>query len=75
MLDILATGRSWSFAAVMLVASVLAGTAFAQQVVRAIDGELITEHQIEQRSNLTRLSKGQTPSREEVITELRNERH
>src|SRR5215831_530364 len=75
MLDILATGRSWSFAAVMVVASVLAGTAFAQQVVRAIDGELITEHQIEQRSKLTRLSKGQTPSREEVITELRNERH
>src|SRR5262245_33712955 len=73
MLDALATRRSWSFAAVMLVGSVLAGTAFAQQV-RGIDGELITELEIEQRSNLTRLSKGKAPSREEVITELRNEK-
>jgi peptidyl-prolyl cis-trans isomerase SurA len=64
MLDALATRRSWSFAAVMLVGSVLAGTAFAQQV-RGIDGELITELEIGQRSNLTRLSKGKAPSREE----------
>src|SRR5262249_7676483 len=73
MLDALATLRSWPFAGVMVVGSVLAGTAFAQQV-RGIDGELITEFEIEQRSNLTRLSKGKAPSREEVITELRNEK-
>jgi len=74
MLDALATRRSWSFATVMLIGSVLAGPAFAQQVVRGIDGEFITEREIEQRSNLTRLSKGKTHSREEVITELRNEK-
>ena len=74
MLDALATRRSWSFAAVMLVGSMLAGPAFAQQVVRGIDGEFITEREIEQRSNLTRVSKGQTPSREEVIAELRREK-
>ena len=73
-LDALATYRSWSFAAVMLVGPVLAGTAFAQQIVRGIDGELITERGIEQRSNLTWVSKGRTPSREDVITELRNEK-
>ena len=74
MLDALATCRSWSFATVMLIGSVLAGPAFAQQVVRGIDGEPITELEIEQRSNLARLSKGKTPSREEVTTELRNEK-
>jgi peptidyl-prolyl cis-trans isomerase SurA len=71
---LLATRRSLSFTAIVVVASMLAATARAQQVVPPIDGELITELEIEQRSNLTRLSKGKTPSREEVITELRNEK-
>jgi peptidyl-prolyl cis-trans isomerase SurA len=72
--DVLATGRSLSFATMILLASMLASTASAQQVVRGIDGEPITELEIEQRNNLTRLSKGKTPSREEVIAELRNEK-
>ena len=71
---VLATGRTLSLAAIVVVASMLAATARAQQSVRPIDGELITELEIGQRSNLTRLSKGRAPSREEVITELRNEK-
>src|SRR5262249_29852999 len=73
MLDVLATGRSLSFATVMLVASILTATALAQQVP-ALDGGPVTELEIEQRSKLTRVSKGQPPSREEVIAELRNEK-
>src|SRR5262249_34032392 len=71
---VLATGRSLSFAAIVVVASMLAATARAQQVVRPIDGELVTELEIQQRSNLTRLLQHKTPSREEVMTELRNEK-
>ena len=74
MLDVLPTRRRWLFATVMLVASMLTATALAQQVIPTLDVGPVTELEIEQRSNLTRLSKGKTPSPEEVIAELRNEK-
>ena len=74
MADVLATRRSLSFATVLLVTSMLAGMAFAQQVIPAIDSELITGLEIEQRSKLTQLSKRKTPSREGVINELGKEK-
>ena len=48
--------------------------AYAHQALAIVNGEPITELEIEQRSRLTELSTRKTPAREEVIDELRKEK-
>lgn len=51
-----------------------ADIAHAQQIVALVNGEPITEFDIEQRSKLIRLSTRKSPSRKEVLEELINEK-
>jgi peptidyl-prolyl cis-trans isomerase SurA len=61
-------------AAMIVIASTAAGTALAQTVGAITDNVAITEPEIAQRSRLTEVSTRKTPSREEVINELRKEK-
>ncbi len=67
-------------AAVMLVATILVTTMLvaapvhAQTVAVMVNGEPITNYDIDQRSKLTVLSSQKTPSRQEVIEDLINEK-
>jgi peptidyl-prolyl cis-trans isomerase SurA len=73
MLDGLITCRR--LVALLLVAlPMLSATAYAQQVVVIVNGDPITALDIEQRSKLTQLSTHKTPSRQEVLDELINEK-
>jgi peptidyl-prolyl cis-trans isomerase SurA len=58
----------------LLAASMAAGTTLAQTVRVIAASEAVTELEIQQRSRLTQSSTRQTPSREEVIDELRKEK-
>ena len=64
-------GRGILAATCLLAATVTADVARAQDIV--IDGETITANDIDQRSKLDQLSTHKTPSREQVIEELRRE--
>jgi peptidyl-prolyl cis-trans isomerase SurA len=71
--------RTWSrllaSTIVMLLAALAPATiAFAQQVVVIVNGEPITALDIEQRSKLNQLSAHKTPTRQEIIDELINEK-
>jgi len=68
------TCRSLLVAAMITVAGAPASIAYAQQAVAIVNGESITELEIEQRSRLTELSTRKTPAREEVINQLRKEK-
>jgi peptidyl-prolyl cis-trans isomerase SurA len=61
-------------AAMIAIASTAVGTALAQTVGAITDNVPITEPEIAQRSRLTEVSTRKTPSREEVIDELRKEK-
>jgi peptidyl-prolyl cis-trans isomerase SurA len=68
------TCRNLLAAAMIMVAGAPAGMAYAQQALAIVNGEPITELEIEQRSRLTELATRKIPAREEVIDELRKER-
>ncbi len=59
----------------IVVTSAWAGTALGQTVGAVADSEPVTELEIAQRSRLTELSTRKTPMREQVIGELRSEKH
>jgi len=61
-------------AALILIASLPATTAHAQQVVVIVNGDPITALDIEQRSKLTQLSTHKAPPRQEVLEELISEK-
>ena len=61
-------------AALILVASLPATTARAQQVVVIVNGDPITALDIEQRTKLTQLSTHKAPPRQEVLEELIDEK-
>lgn len=69
-----AARRWWMpvLAAVALIAA--GGVACAQQVVVMVNGEPITTYDIDQRTKFIRLSTQKTPTRQEVIDELINEK-
>jgi peptidyl-prolyl cis-trans isomerase SurA len=73
-LDRLMTWRSLLAAMMMVLAPAAASIGRAQEVVVIVDGEPITDLDIEQRSKFTQLATRKTPSREEVIDELRKEK-
>jgi peptidyl-prolyl cis-trans isomerase SurA len=73
MIDILIRARGLLAAALIALAA-SASVARAQQVVVIVNGDPITALDIEQRSKLTVLSTHKTPTRQEVIEELINER-
>jgi hypothetical protein len=62
--------RAW-WAAALFAAVVAAGTVCAQDIV--IDGERITADDIDQRSKFDQFATHRTPSRQEVLDELRAE--
>jgi peptidyl-prolyl cis-trans isomerase SurA len=66
--------RTLLLAAMIVITSMQAGTAFAQTAGTIAASEVVTELEIAQRSRLTQLSTHKTPSREEVIDELRKEK-
>jgi peptidyl-prolyl cis-trans isomerase SurA len=68
------TCRDLLVAAMIVVIPMPAGTALAQTVGAITDNVPVTELEIEQRGRLTQLSTRKTPSREEVIDELRKEK-
>jgi peptidyl-prolyl cis-trans isomerase SurA len=68
------TCRSLLTAAMIMVAGAPTGMAYAQQALAIVNGEPITELEIEQRSRLTELAKQKKPTRDEVIDELRKEK-
>ncbi|HKF07160.1 MAG TPA: SurA N-terminal domain-containing protein [Xanthobacteraceae bacterium] len=75
MFDIIRTCRNLLIAAILLFdLSALATAARAQQVVVIVNGEPITALDIEQRSKLNQLSTHKTPTRQEVLDELINEK-
>jgi peptidyl-prolyl cis-trans isomerase SurA len=61
-------------AAMIAIAATAAGTALAQTVGAITDNVPVTEPEIAQRSRLTEVSTRKTPTREEVIDELRKEK-
>jgi peptidyl-prolyl cis-trans isomerase SurA len=73
MVDILIRARG-CLAAALIALAASASVARAQQVVVIVNGDPITALDIEQRSKLTVLSTHKTPTRQEVIEELINER-
>ena len=73
MVDILIRARG-CLAAALIALAAPASVARAQQVVVIVNGDPITALDIEQRSKLTVLSTHKTPTRQEVIEELINER-
>jgi peptidyl-prolyl cis-trans isomerase SurA len=73
MIDILIRARG-CLAAALIALAASASVARAQQVVVIVNGDPITALDIEQRSKLTVLSTHKTPTRQEVIEELINER-
>lgn len=66
--------RSFVVAAMIIIASTPVGTALAQTAGAVVDGEPITELEIQQRSRLAEVSTHKNPSREEVVDELRKEK-
>ena len=72
--DHFTTCRSLLIAALIVIASTPAGTAFAQTAGVVADSEPITELEIQQRSRLAEVSTHKKPSREEVVDELRKEK-
>src|SRR4030081_1638042 len=75
MFDRSTTCRALLVAAMMVVAvPMLATPVHAQQVVVIVNGDPITALDIEQRTKLTQLSTHKTPTRQEVLDELINER-
>jgi peptidyl-prolyl cis-trans isomerase SurA len=66
-------GLAAAFALTLAVAG-LPGAALAQQVAVIVNGSPITTYDIEQRSKFTALSTHKTPSRQEVIEELIDEK-
>jgi peptidyl-prolyl cis-trans isomerase SurA len=68
------TCRTLLAAAMIFVAADTASIGHAQDAGLIVGDEPITELEIEQRSKLTQFGKRKTPSREEVIDELRNEK-
>jgi peptidyl-prolyl cis-trans isomerase SurA len=73
MIDILIRARG-CLAAALIALAASASVARAQQVVVIVNGDPITALDIEQRTKLTVLSTHKTPTRQEVIEELINER-
>jgi peptidyl-prolyl cis-trans isomerase SurA len=57
-----------------VAAAATPGRALAQQVVLVVNGDVITDYDIEQRSKFTALSTHKTPARQEVIEDLIDER-
>jgi peptidyl-prolyl cis-trans isomerase SurA len=66
--------RLLAAAVLVFAAALLATPAFAQQVVVIVGGEPITALDVEQRIKLTQLSTHKTPTRQEVLEELINEK-
>ena len=75
MFDRLIPGRAALLAAMLVFAVAISATpAHSQQVVVIVNGEPITALDIEQRIKFTQMSSQKTPSRQEVIDELINEK-
>jgi peptidyl-prolyl cis-trans isomerase SurA len=74
MLNKIMTCRTVLAAAMIFVAADTASIGHAQDAGLTVGDEPITELEIEQRSKYTQFGKRKTPSREEVIDELRNEK-
>jgi len=68
------TCRTLLATAVIFVAADMASVGHAQETGLMVDNEPITELEIEQRSKFTQSVKRKTPSRQEVINDLRNEK-
>jgi peptidyl-prolyl cis-trans isomerase SurA len=67
-------GRIVIAAACVVVACAAPSRTFAQQVVLIVNGDLITDYDIEQRSRFTALTAHKVPPRQEVIEELIDEK-
>jgi peptidyl-prolyl cis-trans isomerase SurA len=74
MFNEIVTCRTLLAAAMIFVAADTASIGHAQDAGVTVGDEPITELEIEQRSKATQLTKRKTPSREEVIDELRDEK-
>lgn len=72
--DDFTTCRGLLVAAMIVITSTTAGTAFAQTAGVVAHSEPITELEIQQRSRLAEVSTHKKPSREEVVDELRKEK-
>jgi peptidyl-prolyl cis-trans isomerase SurA len=74
----LAQAQSWPIKAVHVIVGAMIAIALVPTAAYAepvdVNGEPITETEIEQRSSLKQVGKRPTPSRDEVIEELRNEK-
>jgi|RhiMetdeSRZDD1v2_1073273.scaffolds.fasta_scaffold702792_2 peptidyl-prolyl cis-trans isomerase SurA len=57
-----------------ILAPVLLSPAFGQQVVALVNGEPITSFDVEQRGKLIQISSHKTPSRQEILDELVNDK-
>lgn len=66
--------RTAFFAAAVLVVSGLTSGAMAQSVAAMVNGEAITQFDIDQRVKLTTLTTRKTPSRQEALDELINDK-
>jgi peptidyl-prolyl cis-trans isomerase SurA len=67
-------GRIVIAAACVVAACAAPSRTFAQQVVLIVNGDLITDYDIEQRSRFTALTAHKVPPRQEVIEELIDEK-
>src|SRR6516164_2462186 len=63
-----------SFAIAMIVVGVTTAAAFAQNVVIVVNGDPITALDVEQRTKFIKITTQKTPSRQEVLNELIDER-
>lgn len=66
--------RTAFFAAAVLIVSGLTSGAMAQSVAAMVNGEAITQFDIDQRIKLTTLTTRKTPSRQEALDELINDK-
>jgi len=62
--------RVFGFAAAAIAATTLAAPARAQHVVLKVNGEVITDYDVEQRAKFNMLANHQSPPRREIIEEL-----
>jgi peptidyl-prolyl cis-trans isomerase SurA len=67
-------GRIVIAAACIAAAVAMPGRALAQQVLLMVNGDVITDYDVDQRSKFTMLSTHKQPTRQEVIEELIDER-
>ena len=66
--------RAWTAAVAIVALAALNTYAFAQSVVVVVNGDPITNYDIEQRTKLIQLGGQKPPARQDVIEELINEK-